>query len=818
MEQAQPPAWQSTLRALWRQRVVMAVLAPVLGLVVFSGYVVEEKLASYRTSAEMLRAAEIARAAHALARDLENERGLSALYVGTNRQAWRPELDTQRISTDTHLTNFRTMIRDPRSVPLLGATRSDFGLGEIDAARAEVDGDADLRATLESYSRIISGLIAGSARLTVDDLSNLIAAYMDLGHIKDRISRERSIGASYLIHPQPDRDLLGLFAQAHAEKIALIESFRGHASLNQLRIFDEIVHGAIVEEVTRQHTRLMSGKLTSNDSDIWNRTHVALGDLVSRAEERMALDMEREIQSNLLGAKTTFYLVVVVVVSLVVFSLETLRRSERRAALAQEEARKLSRAVEQSPVSVMITDTTGTIDYVNPAFCRMTGFTRDEVIGRNPRILKSDQMHKDDYHRLWQTIRQGAEWRGEVVNRRKDGGVYWEQMTIAPVKAKDGEVVNYIALKEDITEVRNLRQALEREHANIRRILESTHDGIALVDQNGQFEYFNPALVAEFGPVAGKTCEEYFQDPDATCPQYADGSGAETREWRAPVNGKIYELTRTPVYNPDNRLAWLEVFHDITMRKQAEDALNSAREAAELSNRAKSEFLATMSHELRTPLNAIIGFSEIIEAQLLGSIAQPQYVEYAHDINNSGRHLLQLINDILDVARLEVGRVVLHEEKVDPGAVIRAGLNMVHDRAETGGVSLTADLPDHIPALWADERRLKQILVNLLGNAVKFTPRGGKVEATVRLLSNGGLDIRVSDTGIGIAADDIPKILAPFGQVDSGLARRYDGSGLGLPLSRDLMELHGGNLSIASTIGMGTTVTMHFPANRVRGA
>ncbi|MBC7951987.1 MAG: PAS domain-containing sensor histidine kinase, partial [Rhodospirillaceae bacterium] len=257
---------------------------------------------------------------------------------------------------------------------------------------------------------------------------------------------------------------------------------------------------------------------------------------------------------------------------------------------------------------------------------------------------------------------------------------------------------------------------------------------------------------------------------------------------------------------------------DITTRKQAEEAVNSAREAAELANRAKSEFLATMSHELRTPLNAIIGLSEIIEQQLLGPVGQPQYTDYARDINDSGKHLLQLINDILDVARLEVGRVALREDRVDPALVVRACLSMVRERAETGEVTLW-DEPARagLPFLWGDERRLKQILVNVLANAVKFTLAGGKVAVSIHADAD-GLSMVVSDTGIGIAPADLVKVMAPFGQADSSLARRYQGSGLGLPLSRKLMELHDGTLSLESTLGKGTMVTLHFPAERLRNA
>ncbi|HLO75950.1 MAG TPA: PAS domain S-box protein, partial [Magnetospirillum sp.] len=540
----------------------------------------------------------------------------------------------------------------------------------------------------------------------------------------------------------------------------------------------------------------------------------ALTAQLSRAEETLAAEMESRIQANLLSAQIAFYLVVAGVVALVAFSLETLRRSERRAALAEDEVRNLFRAVEQSPVSIMITDTAGKIEYVNPAFTTMTGYPRDSVLGHNPRLLRSPSTPPDVYADMWHTIGEGHDWRGEIVNQRRDGSVYWEQMTVSPVKDSGGRVENYIAIKEDITEVRSLRLALEREHANIRRLLEANKDAITLIDGEGRIRYVNPALRQQFGATEGQDAAEVFGGPLATPGEDED---VRSVEWRSPRTERIYDLTVTRVADPDGGSSLLQVFHDITARKQAEDAMANARQAAELANRAKSEFLATMSHELRTPLNAIIGFSEIIDQQLLGPVGQPQYREYAHDINESGKHLLQLINDILDVARLEVGRVALREELIDPAGIVRACLNMVRERAEAGNVRIGADLPPPTPMLWADARRLKQVLVSVLGNAVKFTPAGGKVSVGLRADAD-GLCITVTDTGIGIAPTDLAKVMAPFGQADSGMARRFEGSGLGLPLSRQLMDLHGGALTLESTPGNGTTVTLRFPAERLRPA
>lgn len=813
----------SLMRSLLRYRMVAAILAPVAALVLFSGYVIEEKLSSYRESNLMLVGAKVAQAAHALARDLELERGATAIHLGTGRTEWLVEMDTRRTITDFNIDAFRTLVSSEVVRPALGSSPPDsppdFGVDDLAEARAAIDGGADLRAALSLYDRINDTLISSSARLGGREHYHQIAAYLDLGHVKDRLGRQHAIGSSWMVQAEPDPVLKTLFLEARAERRAFMESFHGHALPSQAAFIEDILRGPVFAEMERLHDMAMAGMLGPDDLSEWERVHLALAELVDGAEAQLATEMESHILAELNSAQTSFYLVVAVVVVLVVFSLETLRRSERRASLAQEEARKLFRAVDQSPVSVMITDTSGMVEYVNPAFSRMTGYRRDEIVGRNPRVLRSHSTSNEIYGSLWRTISAGKEWRGEIVNRRKNGSEYWEQMTIAPVKSADGDVINYIALKEDITEVRTLRLALEREHSNSRRILETTHDAIALLDAEGRFEYTNPAFIAEFGAVTGRNCNDHFAEDSSACPSrnISIGSQPVCREWRSSRTAKTYEMTATPVTNFDGTSSILQVFHNITARKQAEEATIQAREAADLANRAKSEFLATMSHELRTPLNAIIGFSEIIENELLGPVGQAQYLEYAHDINGSGRHLLQLITDILDVSRIDANRVALRNETLSPASLVKAALNMVRDRATAGKLTLTENIPADLPVLWGDERRIKQVLVNVLSNAVKFTPESGRVETAARVdEETGELVLSITDTGIGIAAAEFDKVMAPFGQVDSGMARRYEGSGLGLPLSRKLMEMHNGRLELASIPGKGTVVTLRFPKERVR--
>jgi signal transduction histidine kinase len=253
--------------------------------------------------------------------------------------------------------------------------------------------------------------------------------------------------------------------------------------------------------------------------------------------------------------------------------------------------------------------------------------------------------------------------------------------------------------------------------------------------------------------------------------------------------------------------------HQAQLSVQARE-LEKARDVAEAANDAKSAFLATMSHELRTPLNAIIGFSELIRGQPFGPLGNPKYVEYATDVNKSGAHLLALINDILDLSRLDAGKVELVEEPFCVAHLVTDVCRSLAPLAHESNLTVTTELPPDLPDLWADQRRVRQIVLNLVSNAVKFTPAGGAV--TVRAEHRPqGLMLQVSDTGIGMSAVELPKAMERFGQVDSRLARKYEGTGLGLPLVKQLVEIHGGQFDIQSEPGIGTVVTIGFPDCRI---
>jgi signal transduction histidine kinase len=280
---------------------------------------------------------------------------------------------------------------------------------------------------------------------------------------------------------------------------------------------------------------------------------------------------------------------------------------------------------------------------------------------------------------------------------------------------------------------------------------------------------------------------------------------------RGLPGGRITELRRSPL--PDGGVVLS--YRDITLRKQVEETLRAARDQADLANKAKSEFLTNVSHELRTPLNAILGFSEMMRSEMLGPLGQPRYKELARDIYDSGTHLLAIINDILDLSKIEAGKIELYDEVVSVIELFDTVHRFVRERADNAGLTIAVEIPTGLPPVRADKRALRQILLNLLSNAIKFTPSGGRVTLQAVRGADGGVEFRVRDTGIGIAPSDIPKALAPFGQVDSSLARGCQGAGLGLPISRALVELHRGHFALASEPGVGTTVTVGLPPDRI---
>ena len=295
--------------------------------------------------------------------------------------------------------------------------------------------------------------------------------------------------------------------------------------------------------------------------------------------------------------------------------------------------------------------------------------------------------------------------------------------------------------------------------------------------------------------------------------RYREASGAWTHLNVYYRSGRQLASGRYEMFGISQNITEVALARDEANRLS--ERLGAALREADYANRTKTEFLATMSHELRTPLNAILGFSEMIEKQLFGPVGA-RYTQYAIDIHRSGQHLLALVNDVLDLAKLEAGKLELRETDIVVRELVEDCFSLVRGKADAGRLKLGYDLAAAAPKLRGDARAIKQILLNFLSNAIKFTPDGGAVSVLTSTGESGDFLLCVRDSGIGMSPADIKVALAPFGQIDSKLARRHEGTGLGLPICKSLMELHGGDIVIESTPGAGTTLVARFPAHRVR--
>ena len=353
--------------------------------------------------------------------------------------------------------------------------------------------------------------------------------------------------------------------------------------------------------------------------------------------------------------------------------------------------------VEESPTTVVITDPLGNIEYVNRKFTLLTGYEPDEVLGRNPRILKSGAQPPEVYRDLWRTIAAGQEWRGELCNRKKTGELYWELVAISAIHDEHGAIAHYLGVKEDISD-----------------------------------------------------------------------------------------------------------------RKAIEEQLWQAKAQAEAASRAKSRFLADMSHELRTPLNSILGFSQLMELQGADALTAKQR-EYVRWIREGGEHLLDMVNDVLDLSKVEAGRVDLERLPFDPAALVRRVLTTVRSLAAKKHLHVETDLPADLGVLDADEMRIKQVLYNLVSNAIKFTDREKRIGVQARA-EHGELLLTVWDEGIGISRADCARLFEPYMQTRAG--KSGEGTGLGLAIVKRLVELHGGSVSVESAPGQGSRFSVRLPGLR----
>jgi PAS domain S-box-containing protein len=488
----------------------------------------------------------------------------------------------------------------------------------------------------------------------------------------------------------------------------------------------------------------------------------------------------------------------------------------------QRQRRYYESLLETSPSAIAIVDMDGIITSWNPAAERLFGYTRDEAMGRN---LDSMFVGREDLRsevlEVSEQARQGGEVHLVTRRARKDGSLV-DVNVVASAIFVEGEAVGYYAIYSDIGELQRQRRYYES-------LLEKSPTAIITLALDGTITSWNPAAEELFGferdEVLGKTLDPLVaSDPmmldeaNDVSGRTASGEAVRVVTTRARKDGTLIDvdIVSAPIFVSGEQVGYYGIYTDIgDLQERTRELQVALKQLADKSlelekaSRHKSEFLANMSHELRTPLNAIVGFSQVLKQKLFGEVNDKQE-EYLDDILSSADHLLDLINDILDLSKVEAGQVELESGLFSLREALERGVVMVRERASKNGVSLELTLDPNVDLVEGDERRIRQVVFNLLSNAVKFTPQGGRVDVSTARV-DGEVLVAVRDTGPGIALADQARIFEEFQQANSGNGERPEGTGLGLALSKSLVELHGGRIWVESEPGRGSTFTFTIP-------
>ncbi len=484
----------------------------------------------------------------------------------------------------------------------------------------------------------------------------------------------------------------------------------------------------------------------------------------------------------------------------------------------EEQLRKFSRAIEQSSSIVQITDRDGKIEYINPRFTQVTGYREEEVVGKNPRVLKSGEMSQEQYQNLWDTILAGNNWRGEFHNKKKNGELFWESATISPIRDAKNNITHFLAVKDDITEKKQFEHAISESEARKHAMFEASLDCIITMDHRGKIVEFNPAAEKTFGynrdeiidqdmahTILPETSRELFQKEltkyMATGKGDILGKRIEIKAMRAGGYEFPAELVvvRIPL---EDEIMFTTYLRDITQRKKAEDDLKRALAV-------KDEITSTVSHELRTPLSITKQALTVLSTEVAGPMNDKQK-EIMTTANNNINRLTLLINDILDVAKHEAGKFTLNTEKVNIVQVIEELCKGWALKAHTKNIQLHMQYSSPIIMMHVDRLRFSQILSNFISNAVKFTPEHKDI-FILGQENQESVVFSVRDTGPGIAKEDISKLFQKFQQLNRTHGPGVRGTGLGLNITKFLIELHGGSVQVESELGKGTTFSFELP-------
>lgn len=492
-----------------------------------------------------------------------------------------------------------------------------------------------------------------------------------------------------------------------------------------------------------------------------------------------------------------------------------------RSVQLQESENRFHHFIQHAPDAVYVLDVEGNILSANNQACVETGYTQNELLKLSIRDITLNLSAGREKH--IDRLRKEGHSTNYRTHRRKDGSTF--EVEVRASYSEFGDQKNVITLVRNISERNRANETIRK----LSSAVEQNPSMVIITDKDGTIEYVNP----KFSELSGYDSQEAIGKKPSLLQSGVTPRETYTemwatilagREWRSEVldkrkDGATFWVSASinAIKNEAGEIThFVSMEEDISERKRAEFEMQEAKEHAEIANRVKTDFLANMSHELRTPLNAIIGYSETLNHEIFGALANEKQKEYVETIYASGNHLLELINDILDVSAIEAGKLELHDTTIQLDKLSNAVMPLVQKRAEYDGVELINEIDHDAPVIRGDELRIKQILVNLLSNAVKFTRLGGTVSLAVDRTDDGCVDIIIRDTGIGMDATDIAKAMEKFGQAERGdLMQSGEGTGLGLPLTKGLIEAHGGKLHIQSKPDKGTIVSVSFPQQRV---
>jgi PAS domain S-box-containing protein len=496
----------------------------------------------------------------------------------------------------------------------------------------------------------------------------------------------------------------------------------------------------------------------------------------------------------------------------------------KRAELALHESESRFRSfMAHAPFEMVVKDTGGRYLMVNRAVEESWGKSDAGILGRRVQEISGDPSFA-----VVQEMDREVVATGRVVTREihfSDPDDVWSYEVKFPITDSAGGIIAIGGIAIDISDRKKAELALQESETRFRTFMENAPVEMVVKDLDGRFLMVSRAVEE----IWDRKAEELLGRRTSDITESAGVAGVEEMDRAVIETGRTVErelhfpgwradwahAVKFPIKDGAGKIVAIgSVVLNITDKKHAEEELIRAKEEAEIANLAKSHFLANMSHELRTPLNAIIGFAEIISSQLFGPVGSDKYWGYAGDIRESGTHLLGIVNSILDTSKIEAGSFELHEGPCDIAELIESAAHMVDGRARQADLTLEQRVAPGLSPLVADERVCKQILINLLSNAVKFTPAGGKITVTADVATDGGLLIQVIDNGIGIAGEDLDKVFHRFSQIDNSYARRHGGTGLGLHLTKKLVELHSGAIQLDSQLGVGTTVSVTLPSWR----